>query len=92
MPAVASGEKENAANQTRNVMNKRGHVFELHVQDKMGASQPAGWEGLPIICGKTQVSKITRNSSIPWQLVGLLPDEGGCLTRRADVLSAKSAG
>ena len=34
MPAVGSGEKENAANQTRNVMNKRGHVFELRVQDK----------------------------------------------------------
>ena len=59
MPAVGSGEKENAANQTRNVMNKRGHVFELHVQDKMGASQP-GEENLLIICGKTQVSKVTR--------------------------------
>ncbi len=42
MPAAGPGEEANAANQTGNVMNKRRHVFELHVQDKMGASQPGG--------------------------------------------------
>jgi len=34
MPPLGPGGKENAANQTGNVMNKRGHVVELHVQDK----------------------------------------------------------
>jgi hypothetical protein len=34
MPAVGPDKKENAANQTGNVRNKRGHVFELHVEQE----------------------------------------------------------
>ena len=48
---------------------------------------------LQSLCGKDAGVKDYRNSGIPWHaIVRLLPDEGGCLTRRADILSARSAG
>ena len=59
MPAVGSGEKENAANQTRNVMNKRGARFRV-TRSRQNGRITTGEESLLIICGKTQVSKVTR--------------------------------
>jgi hypothetical protein len=73
-------------------MDKPGHVSELYVQEIGGMTSRNG-EISQLSAAKTQVSKITLNSGIPWHaIVRLLPDEGGCLTRRADILSAKSAG
>jgi hypothetical protein len=40
MPAVYPGQKENATNQAGNVINKWGHVFELHVEQEWVHNNP----------------------------------------------------
>jgi len=58
MPAVGSGKKENAANQTGNVMNKRGHVFELHVEQEWAHHILPGGKLCQLSAGKLRCQRL----------------------------------
>ncbi|PYI99494.1 MAG: hypothetical protein DME98_00495 [Verrucomicrobia bacterium] len=64
MPAVGSGKKENAANQTGNVMNKRGHVFELHVEQEWAHHILPGGKLCQLSAGKLRCQRLPVLSGV----------------------------
>jgi hypothetical protein len=58
MPAVGSGKKENAANQTGDVMNKRRHVFELHVEQEWAHHILPGGKICQLSAGKLRCQRL----------------------------------